>query len=366
MKYKLYRYKNDHPFKFIEFYKYFTTVIAFLVINFIIFKILIGLANNYIIVEPFEVPTQLSNSGYTGKTIATKIINRMEYLTSKSVFRNNNEIINASSSVYKSDIIIPYASNTLTSIVMSIREVISDPLFIISGFIVSDNKNDLKMKYIMKGKRRLILTNDNDYVINKDNDLDEIINNAALKILVQIDPSTVAGYYFRVEDYKSVIAICNAINKMEPRYAGITYSIWANAHLKLSEFDKALNKIEEAAKYINSKDLKTNVYAVWGDILRKKCAFSEAIVKYKVVSDNNSKDSYPYYMIGDILILQKKYNESITYLNRAIDLDKDNPKKKDTIFAISNVINTLRKVSDDELDKINSNLNMIIISQDIY
>lgn len=62
-------------------------------------------------------------------------------------------------------------------------------------------------------------------------------------------------------------------------------------------------------------------------------------------------------LLGDVLILQGKYDMSIYYLSKYIELEKDNTRSDKYLNVISNTIITIKKHNKAELDSIRGDIN---------
>ena len=204
--------------------------------------------SEYLIIEPLEVTDNLSKSGYTGKTIAQKLSTRLENIKLNSSVSFNSIVINSGAS-NASDIIIPGSGNSLRSLIVHFKERFNGPLFIASGHVVEDNKQ-LKMLISMRGDSSVLLTNSEEYITNKDNFIDEIINTAALKLYVQVNPIATAGFYFNKKDYDTAIKILNATT-IKPVYNDVAHLLWAASLYRQNKFDLALDKIKLAQESKN-------------------------------------------------------------------------------------------------------------------
>lgn len=349
---------NDNTWPLQDLAKELTAFAIIISFGIIFINIMKSLNSDYIVIEPFEVPVQLTNDGYTSKAIANKLIVELENLSRNSVIKKESVLINTSS-VAVPDIILLGQSNSLRSLTIAIKETISKPLFIVTGGIVNNN-GKLTLLVRLNGKNKIDLLNPNENISDKNNNIDNMINAAALRLYLQIDPLLVAGYYYKNEDYTYATKVLKAMS-IDAKHAGVTYLIWANSLYYLKEYDEAIRKIELIDKADIDDNIRQNVYNTWGDVLRKKNIYDEAITKYEKAITINALDSYPYYMVGDLLVLQSKYKESIKYLSKAIELDKDKKDSKDSIQVISNIIKSFTELDANALDPMKDRWNQLIM-----
>lgn len=335
------------------------SILTILVILVILIQVIRGINHDYIVIDQFEVPEQLIKNGYTSKTIINKLEYEIKNIANNQIIKNNSLIINTST-VAVPDIVIPGATNTLRSLILYIKETFFQPPYIVTGNIVNENSH-LKLMLEFSGKRKLKLINASEIITNKEDNIDNMIKYAAERLYIQVDPLVMAGYYYSKNNHSSVITICKVMAR-KPEHAGITYTLWARSLLNTRQYDEALSKCQLADCSIASINTKNLLYKIWGDTLRKACKFDDALNKYRLAVDTNPNDSYPYYMIGDILILQSKYNESIEYLNKAIELDKNVSGLEHSIMVIANIINSIKRLDKDALDPIKDHFNELIIT----
>jgi len=350
---------SDNTWTVQDFAKEIAALVFIISFVFIFINIMRSLNSDYIVIEPFEVPIQLINDGYTSKAIATKLIIEFDNLSKNSVIKKDSVLINTSS-VAAPDIVLLGQSNSLRSLTIAIKETISKPLFIVSGSIINKNKQ-LNLVVRLNGKSKINLANPDESITNKDNDIDKLIKSAALRLYLQIDPLLVAGYYYKNDDYALATKVLRAM-KIDPKHAGAAYTIWASSLFYLKEYDEAIRKLEFADKSKVSDTMRINIYNAWGDVLRKKNIYDEAIIKYEKVISLNASDSYPYYMIGDILVLQSKYKESIKYLTKAIEIDRNKKGSEDSLQVISNIIKSFTELDANTLDPMKGRWNELIMT----
>ncbi|RII26908.1 MAG: hypothetical protein CXR30_15910 [Geobacter sp.] len=339
-------------------------IISFL---YVVASILIGVNKDYVIVEPFEVPAQLANNGYTSRTIVDKLIADINDIRSNLTISKDAVIVNISSSATP-DFVIPGPGNTIRSLIINTKKVLSKPLYVVTGYLVTDN-NKLKLMVNLRGEKRLSIANDTEYITSNDNNIDKLIKEAALRLYIQIDPLVAANYYLIHGNINTAINLCDTINTVHVDNcqhidSNIKYLIWAQSLFSLKKYDLAISKFNQININKCKSDLKFNIYIGWGDTLRKLGKYDNALTKYKSAIDCYNKRPEPYYMIGDILILQGKYRESISYLNTAIDIQRDKygHGNKTHIQVISNVIDTISRLNNDALDPIKNDLNDLIMS----
>ena len=330
----------------------FVVIIAsyYLIIKFIL-GFIGGLSSTYITIDQFEVPAYLANNGYTVKTIASRLKDEMEKINSGSAIVTDNIVINLNSVPIPS-IIIPGSTISFESLIMDVRRTFRKPLFVITGDITKNN-DKLKMMVRISGRGPAIIE-------DKDNNIDNLIKIAGETLYLNIDPIASAGNYLNNGEYNNAIDVCKSIQTRKNNAAKV-YLIWATSLFYLRKYDEGLEKIT-LAENLGSNQTKVMyyVYSTSGSILRKLGKYDDAIkIRNKQLSLYPMFSS-PYYAIADILILQGKYKESVNYLNKGIDLDKNKSDFKDTSEKILSVIADINNLSTTELDTKTNKMNEVI------
>lgn len=210
----------------------FVVIIAliFLIANFIVGLISCSFSN-YIVIEQFEVPAYLASNGFTGKTIANRLNDELVKINRQSVVSFNNVIINLNSAATP-DIIIPGSAISFNTLIRNVIETYKKPIFIVSGEIVKDN-NKLELQVRLKNKGKSPIIED------RDNNIDNMIRLAGELLYEQIDPLTLAGYYFYNGNLKNAIYMCKA-HQVVPNNEVKKYLIWSSSLFGLKYYNEAL------------------------------------------------------------------------------------------------------------------------------
>lgn len=333
------------------------SLFVIIVTIYLFWQFLRGIRQNYVIIEPFEVPETLKNAGYSGKAVAARIMHNIEVISNNSGFTIRNVVINTGSATTP-EIILPGSSNTLRTLIVSFRDTINKPVPTITGDIIQQNKS-LQMMINVTGSKKY--RGISKVVQSKNSDVDKILYEGAESVLLQMQPIVLAGYFYNKGNLESAVEICKNI-KVEEDIADVTYLVWANSHFALGQYSEALKVIELAGKAKQRNHSEALIYWIWGGTLRKLGRFPEAIEKYNVVTTHDPNYFYTYCMIADLLILQGNYNQAKLYVERAIALTASNQKEQNVTSILIKLHADLARLNSKELDKMKEKMNETIMT----
>lgn len=298
-----------------------------------ILKIFVITNSFFIIVEPFEVPIKLANNGYTGKTVSHRVVCAIENILNNSTFEINGTVINTGSGLTP-DFTIPGSSVSLRTLAINIRETIGNPVPTVTGDIV-ENGNKLNMVVRLSGEKKLKKTGHIKSRCNN-NDVDEIIEQAAEVICLQMNPLILAGYYQHSDNIEASLNILKTMN-IDAKDSGMAYLMWAHNLFVLKDYDAALNQIEKASRASNNYTNYNIIYRTWCYILRKQGKYEEAILKADKALNYKQNDSYSLSVKGNIFKLQQKNKEAKFYLEEALKYNPNNVEAKNDLKELLSV-----------------------------
>ena len=313
-----------------------------------------------LLIEPFEVPEDLAKEGYTGKAIANKLVDQMNYIkgnseivltltpvfSSKSNDQNKKEqrpiiekthvlfpqpiiekthplVIPTWSQTEQIDIQIPGVGISLNSIIQYVKKLRHHEPMRVIGEITRHDENKLEVTVRVKEEQLKL-------VPEKIENLNHQLLLAAKHIYKYTRPIILAGYMVQNEkneknDSQCIEIIRNIISQDAHRdqhyYA---YAMWGYVLQRLRKYDEAIEKygyaVEKAGK---DKQKLASTYNNLAYIMGIQWKFNEAIEYYKKATETDSTSASAYIGWGNVLTWQGKYDEAIKKYQKAIEI---NPK----------------------------------------
>ena len=267
--------KADKPpkdSKFIIFVKNFDRILRLagrLLILMLIIWILWAFRKAYIndsyVFEPFSVPPQLIERGYSGEVVVDKIISEMHTILSKDYFDEQNpeayrKIVAQPTLKFSSGSRAGYFD--LESLFKLGKVALGKKENTIKGHITSDS-NHLSLSVNMSDDAQASLN------IHKNN-LDSLVNEAAVFLIRQTNPQYLVYYFMNKQDFEIAEALLQEIDfqlnnkKKSPTYNYDRiqwYMSWTSLRLAQQDFEGALAKAD-GLRQAYPKDLAADVQTV--------------------------------------------------------------------------------------------------------
>ncbi len=267
--------KADKPpkdSKFIIFVKNFDRILRLagrLLILMLIIWILWAFRKAYIndsyVFEPFSVPPQLIERGYSGEVVVDKIISEMHTILSKDYFDEQNpeayrKIVAQPTLKFSSGSRAGYFD--LESLFKLGKVALGKKENTIKGHITSDS-NHLSLSVNMSDDAQSSLN------IHKNN-LDSLVNEAAVFLIRQTNPQYLVYYFMNKQDFEIAEALLQEIDfqlnnkKKSPTYNYDRiqwYMSWTSLRLAQQDFEGALAKAD-GLRQAYPKDLAADVQTV--------------------------------------------------------------------------------------------------------
>ncbi len=205
--------------------------------------------NDSYIFEPFSVPPQLVERGYSGEVVVDKIITEMHNILSKDYFDEQNpeayrKIVAQPTLKFSSGSRAGYFD--LESLFKLGKVVLGKKENTIKGHITRDS-NHLSLS--------LNLTDDTHSALNiNKNNLDSLVNEAAVFLIRQTNPQYLVYYFMNKQDFSTAEMLLQEIDfQLNNKKKSPTYNYdriqwcmsWTSLRLAQQDFEGALAKADE-------------------------------------------------------------------------------------------------------------------------
>ena len=311
-------------------------IIAVAVIFFLSFIITDLFKEKPIHIEPFEIPHDLENQGYSGRVIANKLIDKLNEIGEKSksslmkTYGYSYRIVQSGSSRTEQvislelekfvpswtekkqlDIEVPGVGISLNSISQFIKGLFGKKPITVTGEIVRYNNKLIWTIRVGEKSSKL----------SEGENLDDILYQAAEQVYKCLKPTILAEYYFINKKDVDCLEIIKLIISKEPKGDDVlAYSLWGYIFRRQKKYMDAIEKFQ---KVIELDPELAYAYGGWGGVLADQRKYDEATEKYKKAIELDPELAYAYSNWGNVLAGQRKYDEATEKYKKAIELDPE-------------------------------------------
>lgn len=250
------------------------SIIILIILLFII--IFLEINNEIILVEPFQVPEDLAKTGLTGRVVANKLIDKLNYIGEITKTSMEARDFSAEWSQHSLEIEMPGTAISLKPLVEYLKQLIGRRTNRLSGEVIR-GKSQIAITIRISGER------EETYLGHLEN-LDSLVMQSAQYTFRLTQPFILASYFH------------------------------------VTDRDKCLDMIRHC---IQNDPIKDDYWAynLWGVLLKDQKKYEEAVIKFKKTIELNSKYAHPHGNLGAILYYQKRYDEAISRFKTVIELD---------------------------------------------
>jgi len=310
-----YQTQSKNIFKISNVLKFINLVLIILII---IYSIRIVLSP--IEFSKFEISETMKAKGYNSQVIICKIsdnINKInQSMRTQHVFKNKLMNLDLSPPNIP-EMALPETGITLRSLIDVIKSYFPDYFTTISGEIVNnDDTNELTIR-IQNNKKALSETWK---IQGNSSSIDSFLQNAAEFIAKDLEPSTLASYYFLTNNPRTeeIIKYCIA---NEPKYDDyFVYNLWGCELIINDHPEEAIEKFKKAVEI--KKDY-TSAYMNWGFALFEMKRFDEAIKSIELAIKYDKNKIAAYNFVGSIYLMKNKYEYAANFYLKALRINKN-------------------------------------------
>lgn len=263
--------------------------------------------------EPFEVPKELSEKGYTGRVIVNKLVDQVRYIESKGGSLMAARQFGAEWLVGSADFELPATGVSMQALLEFIREIFGRQPTRIIGEVVLLEKDSIQVTI-------RIVDNLQETNVGKLKDLESLLFQSAKYLYKKTQPYRLATFLYRSSDDSSscveMIQYCLANDPVDDDVWA--YSLWGLVLWDLDKYSEAIEKFKLAIEV----DPKFAIaYFNWGLVLGDDLyKYSEAIEKFKKATELEPKNPDTYYSWGRMLEAMKNEQEAIAKFERVVEL----------------------------------------------
>ena len=254
------------------------------------------------IVDAFTVPKALEDQGYTGKSVAQRLIDRVEFIHSTAKTRvERQQIGHESQFASLSNLQVPQSGLTIETVVSMLRKLFRPPDDRIGGEITIKQEAQGLMARTYAVSLRFDIERNNPDRLGRPTDsrhfvkhfeassLDELIEQSAQAIVEKTAPATLASYLYQASEWRELDKLLDQL--VESSKQKIRVRAWTLRGVRLAEqcrFDEALPYFERA---IRANPNGKFVMIKYGEALTKAGWLDEAIEVFEQAEKLPSKSN---------------------------------------------------------------------------
>lgn len=303
------------------------------VIGLLIYK---ELNKETVIIEPFQVPTDLEKQNITGQAIVNKLLDQIEIINANADTAYKKLDVKPVLFDSQLEIVIPGSGISLKSLLQNVKNFLGKKQTRISGEVVLNNQI-LYLTIRVFGEPSKTFS-------GSLNELDGILKEASQYILKYTQPYLLAYYLYYNYDVKNKEAAMDMIKYTlthEPRDDdAMAYNLDGFIKYEEGDFVEAA-KLFKKALDIDPKNVDAlNNFAY---ILYDNKNYDSAISLYNKSIDINPNYFYTYHYMGLALAGQKKFDKAFAMYDKSIKL---NPQYTEVYDDYGNALAELRKYNE--------------------
>ncbi len=276
-----------------------------------------------VLIEPFEVPKELEEKGYTGRAITNRLIDQLNLIytmatTATSSLEGRKFRIDLPQTPPQMELAV--AGISLKFFPLHIKELFGHVAARLVGEVVVQS-DSLYVTTRVSGEPAKTMA-------GKLENLDKILFKAAKHIYKYTQPYILASYLYDIDRKACLETIQHILRYGPDKDRPWAYNLWGLALDEQKNYDESIDKYQEATE-LESKF--APAYHNWGDALGNQRKYKKAIAKYKKAIKLDPKSVWVYYSWGLMLAEQGKDKKAIgkfkkvnSKCKKAIKLDPKN------------------------------------------
>ena len=294
-----------------------TNGIIIILIGLFIFLIFLELFKNVVMIYPFEVPKELENQGYTGKVIANKFYDKINFIYNEAKAGIKCQEILPEWSMQQLDFELLGSGISLNSIILYLKKIMGIETSSIGGEVVIQ-KNQMYTTIRISGKTVKTKTISGDL---RELENENILVETAKDLYKYLDPFILASYlYFYEKNKDASLETIQYILSNDPSDDDCwAYGLWGVILKDQRDLENAIDKFNLSIKCNPKFSL---AYNCLGSILRGGKKYKDAISMYKMAIKLDPEFSSPFINWGNLLQEQGDYDGAIKKYKKAVKLDQ--------------------------------------------
>jgi tetratricopeptide (TPR) repeat protein len=313
--------------------------------------------NQDIVVDKIDVPQELEGLGLRPEVLSSRLIDEIGLVTMLAAYRGERQTV--AGGWKTADFVVPVIGLTTSSIVRVMEDVVGRPDRQVSGEIIRSPDGGpvqyrlrFRLSPAPKGWKPVDVAIPAPGGARTAEELDRALRTAAEDLLREIDPLSLAAYYFAQEVQKIppeekgrhdetlrqfrgkiVDAVTECLERCDQTDRGRAYNLWGELLRKVAALTrngteaKALlrDAAEKYALAVGAGYAEGIVYTGWADALLDAGDIDGGLAKYAMAAQQNPNDPFVFYNWGNSLLRQGNLPAAADKLQMAERLDPSRP-----------------------------------------
>jgi Tfp pilus assembly protein PilF len=272
------------------------------------------LKTDYVVIEPFEVPKQLEQQGYTGRAVANILLDQMRFIKNAAKTKMKGKMYIPLWTQPRLEIQVPVAGVSFTAAVQYVRAFYGRAPIRISGNIILIGKVLYVTTRISDGLAETIS--------GTSEDLNGLLFRSAQLVYRHVQPYILATYLADNDKDACVDTIRYILSHPLDGDAPWAYNLWGNILSDQGDYAGAVAKYEKSLEKANKLNHKFPApYNGWGLTLAKQGKYEEAAAKFQRATELDPKFAEAYSNWGLSLMRLGHYERAADRLRKATELD---------------------------------------------
>jgi tetratricopeptide (TPR) repeat protein len=250
------------------------------------------LTGQRVVIEPFEVPSQLRDSGFTSRTIANKLTDQITTIraTAKTSMRRRQYV--PSTEEAAPQVVALGGGISVDAVFQYAREFFGrEPVRIVGEIVTTKNVKgepaEIQITTRVNGKPPKT-------VAGPLTSLDNLLLQTAEHIFLHTQPYLLASYLYEVDSKRCLEAIHYVLQNDPQTDDARAFNLWGLLLLNAGDQGGAVQRFRDAVRVSSERDIRARAYTNWAVALHRTGQYREAlgIVQKAVEADAGHADAY--------------------------------------------------------------------------
>jgi len=250
------------------------------------------LTGQRVVIEPFEVPSQLRDSGFTSRTIANKLTDQITTIraTAKTSMRRRQYV--PSSDEAAPQVLALGGGISVDAVFQYAREFFGrEPVRIVGEIVTTKSSKgepaEVQITTRVNGKPPKTIA-------GPLTSLDSLLLQTAEHIFLHTQPYLLASYLYEVDPKRCLEAIHYVLQNDPQSDDARAFNLWGLLLLNAGDHDGAIERFRDAVRVSSERDIRARAYTNWAVALHRAGRYQEAlgIVEKAVEADASHADAY--------------------------------------------------------------------------
>ena len=276
------------------------------------------LTGQRVVIEPFEVPSLLRDSGFTSRTIANKLTDHIATIraTAKTSMRRKQFV--SSSSEAAPQVLALGGGISVDAMFQYAREFLGrEPVRIVGEIVTTRDARDgppqVQVTARVKGKPARTVS-------GPLTSLDALLLQSAEHIFLHTQPYLLASYLYEVDPKRCLEAIQYVLQNDPRSDDARAFNLWGLLLLGAGRPDGAVERFRDAVRVSEDPDIRAHAYTNWAAALHRQGKDEEALEKVQRAIEADAAHADAYHVWGLVLAAMEQQSATSATSPTALDM----------------------------------------------